>query len=346
MDLIPLLVLLLSYCAEVGARVKLSPLTLTVLQGNAARFTCTPSTDKWTVMIWLLNDAAVLTISSETGVLPSINPNVTAEKGLKGDSWDLVLKDTKRDNQGEVTCDLQEIDRTTASLFVQEKGNVEVAGDDKLAFKGYSVLFECKAAGWYPKPSLQWQVDGREVSQSEYSAISEESGKSLFTVTSKINVTAAKSSDVECLASVSALSEPLKSRVRLTVVAEVLQEDDDCTIPLVITASLAALLLLLLLCICAVLYYRQRRQAKSNTQEAVRFDQSVFGRSSVAEATGGKINLGYSSGGPTDAEDSRSQMDFVTFYKVPDVVSSSSQSLHNESQKEESSQNVRRITTV
>ncbi|XP_047449188.1 immunoglobulin superfamily member 5 isoform X3 [Mugil cephalus] len=322
MDLIPLLVLLLSYCAEVGARVKLSPLTLTVLQGNAARFTCTPSTDKWTVMIWLLNDAAVLTISSETGVLPSINPNVTAEKGLKGDSWDLVLKDTKRDNQGEVTCDLQEIDRTTASLFVQEKGNVEVAGDDKLAFKGYSVLFECKAAGWYPKPSLQWQVDGREVSQSEYSAISEESGKSLFTVTSKINVTAAKSSDVECLASVSALSEPLKSRVRLTVVAEVLQEDDDCTIPLVITASLAALLLLLLLCICAVLYYRQRRQASSTNQ--------CLGEARLLRRQGGRSTWDTLVGAP----------------QVPDVVSSSSQSLHNESQKEESSQNVRRITTV
>lgn len=40
-----------------------------------------------------------------------------------------------------------------------------------------------------------------------------------------------------------------------------LQEGNDCTVPLALTTALSALLLLLLLCICTVLWYRQRRQA-------------------------------------------------------------------------------------
>ncbi|GAA6218262.1 immunoglobulin superfamily member 5-like [Lates japonicus] len=348
-----LLVLLLSCRIQaVGAQMKLSPEKLTVLRGGEARFTCAPNTE-WTVMVWLLNGKAALTISKEHGVLKSINTTVTAEKD-KGDSWVFVLKSTERHNQGRVTCDLQSIDRKTATLLVQEKGSVTVFGDDRLAFKGHSVLFECQAAGWYPKPSLQWEVGDRKVSQGEYNISSEESGKSLFTVSSNLSVTATKSSHVCCLASVSALPTPLKSSVRLTVVSEVVQ---DCTVPLVVTASLSALLLLILLCICTVLCYRQRRQAKSSPQEAIWIDQLVAGRSLVAGATGGKVNLGYSTEGSTDADysersiETRSQMAFVSFRKVPDVVHSSSLSLHSESQaqvalSERDSQNVRRITTV
>ncbi|XP_044057631.1 immunoglobulin superfamily member 5 isoform X2 [Siniperca chuatsi] len=358
MDIFSLLVLLLSYRIQVGAQMKLSPETLTVLRKEDARLTCSTSYPEWTVMVWLLNGEAVLTISKETGVLPSINPNVTAKKSpvSRGDSWMFVLKNTERHNQGQVTCDLQGIDRKTASLFVQEKGSVKVFGDDKLAFKGQSVLFECQAAGWFPQPILQWQVNDKKVSQGEYN-ISSESRKSLFTVTSNLSVTAAKSSHVDCLASVSALPTPLKSSVRLTVVAEVLQAGDDCTVPLALMASLSALLLLLLLCICTVLWYRQRRQAKPSPQEALWFDQSVTRTISVAEATGGKVNPGYTSEGPTDSVynelimETHRQMDCVSFHKVPDVVSSSSLSLHSESQAqvclpEESSKNVRRITTV
>lgn len=358
MDIFPLLVVLLSCKIEAaGAQMKLSPLSLTVLRGKEANFTCSPSNSKWTVMVWMLNGVAALTISNESGLLPTINPNVTAVKAKDNKSWVFVLKNTERDNQGSVTCDLQGIDRKSADLFVQEKGSVTISVENKLAFKGQSVLFECRAAGWDPKPSLQWRVNDKMVNEAEYNISSEKSGESLFTVTSNLSVTAAKSSHVDCLASVSALTTPLNSSIRLTVVAEVVQEDDDCIFPVALLSSLSALLLLALLCTCTVLCYRQRRQAKANPQETIRFDQSVFGRSPVAEATGGKVNLGYFSEGATDAAYSeliaamRSQMDFVSFHKVPDVVSSGSLSVHSEgqaqvSQAEESSKNVRMITTV
>lgn len=100
---------------------KLSPETQTVLRGKEARFTCTASNTQWTVMVWLLNGNVALTISKVHGILTANNTNVTAEQSpkSKGDSWVFVLKSAQRTNEGQVTCDLENIDRRTATLFVQ-----------------------------------------------------------------------------------------------------------------------------------------------------------------------------------------------------------------------------------
>ncbi|XP_037533708.1 immunoglobulin superfamily member 5 [Nematolebias whitei] len=356
---IPLLLALLFSCMfeASGTQMELAPLSLTVVRGDEARFSCSTSSSLWTVMLWLLNGRAVLTISKERGVLPSINPNITAEKCSNSNRhcWVLVLNSTERNNQGQVTCDLQLIDIRTAKLFVQEKGSVQLFGDKRFAFKGDSVLFQCEAAGWYPQPLLQWQVHNKMVSPDEYISTAEVE-KRLFTVSSNLSVTAERSSRVDCLASVSALNTPLQSSVSLTV--EVFVEDgDDCTVLVGLTSALSALLLLLLLSVCTVLCYRQRRKPISDkaTQEVMRFNQSVFGSSSVAEGTGGKVNLGFSRDGPTDVHSSvfitgiDNQKNFETFYKVPDVRSISV-SLHSRSQTsefhEEKIDAIRRITTV
>ena len=59
--------------------------------------------------------------------------------------------------------------------------------------------------------------NGVEVSQGEYSISKEETERGLFTVNSNLSIEAVKSSRVDCLASVSALSQPRKSSVTLTV---------------------------------------------------------------------------------------------------------------------------------
>lgn len=109
------------------AHVELSPATLTVLRGDEAHFTCTATT-RWTVMVWQLEGRPALTISKENGVLPSVHSNLTAEKppNSNGDSWTFILKNAQRHNQGQVTCDLQGIDRRTARLFVQGLYNVHI----------------------------------------------------------------------------------------------------------------------------------------------------------------------------------------------------------------------------
>lgn len=103
----------------VEAQIKLFPENLTVLRGEKARFTCTPSNSQWTAMVWLLNGEVALTISNEHGVLQSPNTNLNLMAEKKKDGWMLVLNNTERHDEGEVTCDLQGVDRKTARLFVQ-----------------------------------------------------------------------------------------------------------------------------------------------------------------------------------------------------------------------------------
>lgn len=108
-------------CLTVAAQTKLSPETLTVLRGGEAHFTCSTSSKEWTAMVWLLNGRVALTISNLHGVLAPYNPNVTAQRinDTKEDSWVLVLKNVERLQEGEVTCDIPNSGRKTASLFVQ-----------------------------------------------------------------------------------------------------------------------------------------------------------------------------------------------------------------------------------
>ncbi|XP_049581095.1 immunoglobulin superfamily member 5 isoform X1 [Syngnathus scovelli] len=354
MDICVRWVVLLLCSTQVSTLLKLSPVSLTVLRGDEARFTCSIQSAGWALMLWELNTTVVVTISRVHGVLSSLIPNVTAVESENGDGWVLVLKSVERLHEGQVSCNLEGNDKKTASLIVQEKGTVEIFGGNTITLKGQLVQFQCDAVGWHPEPSLHWKVNGKKLSQSEYNLSSEETGKRLFTVSSNLSMTATKTSHVDCLASVTALSTPLMSSIRLTVVAEVVQdENDDCTVPLAVTSSLTALLLLLL-CICIVLWYKERRQAKRNTQDATRCEGMNNGQTLPVESTGGRVNLGYMNEDAVYKElikGMHSKMDFISIEKVPDVVTSSNLSLHSDhpsqvNLSEGNPKNIRRVTTV
>lgn len=329
----------------------LQPDTQTVLSGEETRFTCSTKHPKWGAMIWQVNRKTVLTISQQSGLVPSSNPNITAQKfssSTHGDGWTLILTNTQRQHEGEVTCDLQEVNKRTAHLFVQEKGSVRISGESRMALKGHSVEFECQAVGWSPQPTLRWRINNREVSHADYNLSSAGSGLGLFSVSSNLSVTALSSCDVHCLVSVSAMTVPLNSKVRLTVVAEVLEEE-GCTVAVAILGSLSALLSLALLCICVVLCLRRRGHNKTGLQQPIWFSQSENGKISVAGGPPGKVNLGY-----TNDRDSYLNELIIgppipittPLDKVPDVVSSSSQSFQSDSQSEKSTKHIRSVTTV
>lgn len=339
-DVLIIVVFLLHCCSSRGAEMSLEPESQTVLSGHETRFSCSTKHPQWGAMIWHLNRKVVLTISQKDGPVESTNPNITAEPHRDG--WTLVLKNTQRQHQGEVTCDLQEVSQRTARLHVQEKGSVRILGESRLALKGRSVEFECQAAGWFPQPTLLWRLNSREVSGADYDLSYEERGRGLFSVSSNLSVTASSSCDVHCVVSVSAMTVPLSDAVHLTVVAEALEQ--DCTVAVAILGTLSALLSLALVCVCAVLCLRRRRAEKPGLQQPIWFNQSESGRISVAGAPQGKVNPGYSSDRDTFFNELiigppipiTSSLD-----KVPDVVSSSS-----DSQSEKNVKNVRSITTV
>lgn len=345
-----IVVVLLHCCTSRGAEMSLRPDSQTVLAGDETRFTCSTKQAQWGAMIWHLNGKVVLTISQENGLVPSTNPNITAlrfSSSTHGDGWTLVLKNTLRQNEGEVTCDLQEVDKRTAHLYVQEKGTVRISGESRLALKGRSVEFECQASGWSPRPTLHWRLNSREVSSADYNLSSVETGQGRFSVSSNLSVSASSSCDVHCLVFVSAMTAPLSSTVRLTVVAEVLEQ--DCTVAVAILGSLSALLSLALLCVCTVLCLKQRRPTKPGLQQPIWFNQSESERISVALGPQGKVNPGYSSDRDTFFNELiiGPPIPITTpLDKVPDVISSSSQSFQSDSQSEKSMKNVRSITTV
>lgn len=343
-------VLLLCGTSRVGAEMTLYPDTLTVLAGEETRFTCSTKHPQWGAMIWQMNGKTVLTISQESGLVPSTNPNITAEKlpSAQAEGWTLILRNTQRQHEGEVTCDLQEVNKRTAHLYVQEKGSVRISGESRMALKGHSVEFECQAAGWAPQPTLLWRLNGREVSRADYNLSFVGSGQGQISVSSNLSVTASSSCDVHCLVSVSAMTAPLSSTVRLTVVAEVL-EQQDCTVAVALLGSLSALLLLALLCVCTVLCLKRRGRTKPGLEQPIWFSQSESGRISVAGQPQGKVNLGYSSERDTYFNELIIGPPIpitTSLDKVPDVASSSSQSFQSDSPSEKSIKNVRSITTV
>lgn len=346
-------VLLLGHTSRaVEAEMTLRPETQTVLAGDESRFTCSTKRPQWGAMVWQMGGKVVLTITQQQDApVPSTNPNITAQKftSSQGDGWTLILKNTQRPDEGEVTCDLQAVNKRTARLFVQEKGRARISGESRLALKGHSVEFECQAAGWFPQPTLHWRLNGREVSGADYNLSSAVSGRGLFSVHSNLSVSASSSCDVHCLVSVSAMKAPLISTVRLTVVAEVVEQ--DCTLAVALLGSLSALLLLALLCICTVLCLGRRGRTKPGLQQPIWFSQSESEWSSGVGPPQGKVNRGFSSDRDRDIHFNEliigppiaitSSLD-----KAPDVASSSSRSFQSDTPSEKSIVHVRSVTTV
>lgn len=102
-----------------NSQTQLKPRTITLLRGDTARLICSTA-EPWQVMVWILNSGSVLTISAQYGIL-SNNPNVNAINCSTSQLsiWEFTLNRVQRSHQGQVTCDLQNIQRLTADLFVQ-----------------------------------------------------------------------------------------------------------------------------------------------------------------------------------------------------------------------------------
>lgn len=71
-------------------------------------------------MIWSLNGKTVLTIYRELGILDS-DPRFNATNLTINDNykWQLTIYNVTRNDSGEIKCEVQNVQITTARLFVQ-----------------------------------------------------------------------------------------------------------------------------------------------------------------------------------------------------------------------------------
>ncbi|XP_030648149.1 immunoglobulin superfamily member 5 [Chanos chanos] len=263
----------------VGVPVQIEPQNAVVLVDAEARFNCSPTAHVWHVMIWSVGEEVVLTVVQETGSVENSDRfsavNYTTTESQR---WELIVRNVSRSDSGPVTCAIQNIGRQTANLTVQERGTVNIVGGDQTITKGEEAIFQCQADGWFPEPHISWTLNGVVVDKNSYNTTKEEQG-SLFNSVSVLRHTALGNSSVECLASVPAMSTPLRSSVYLIVGKR------NSTVLIAVTVSFGSAALLALLIIAIVFCCKKKKKARSTYQEEVRARSQ-----SVRQGTN---NLGY-----------------------------------------------------
>ncbi|CAM4557134.1 unnamed protein product [Leuciscus chuanchicus] len=351
-------ILQLCVIQAVASFLHLEPKTATVLRGSEVRFNC--STDEsWDVMTWLLGGRTILSISEVHGLLGRDDSVWTVNHSLSSVSvWELVLMNASfSPTVQELTCELlpTKISRSTADLFVQEKGNVRILEGDLSVQEGMLVTFRCQALGWYPKPSVSWLVNATAVDRGDYNTSSLQDPSGLFNSTSVLEMKAEASSAVECVASVSAALAQQTSSVKLTVVApQTTQQDHTVVIAVIVSVCTIILLAALILILC----YRKKRTKLSSENKCSSSSWTVnlsSERRSVADETRGKVNPGYNADDVTSSghSDLRNRADspinIISSSRVPDIVIFSSQNQNEEDVSNldcNGAKTVRRVTTV
>ncbi|XP_023700579.2 immunoglobulin superfamily member 5 isoform X2 [Paramormyrops kingsleyae] len=281
----PLRILLILCAAGALAEVQLDPQMATVLRGSNATFNCSVD-QKWVVMSWLLNGNVVLTVSKDHGIL-SNDPRFTA-LNYSTDTlsiWEINILGVKRTDMGEVTCDVQNIQKVNAQLSVQVSGTVHITDINKTATHGELAYFQCSALGWYPAPIISWTEGGSLASADSYNISILPVGQDLFDSTSTLGIVASNSIIVTCLAAVPALTTPLTSSAFLTVEAQ--PQYINLTVVIAVTVTVGAVLLLAIIIIIVVCCYCQRKNSThSRYEDEMRKAQRDRGQ--------GADNLGYS----------------------------------------------------
>ncbi|KAJ8257140.1 hypothetical protein COCON_G00192920 [Conger conger] len=116
----------------------------------------------WLVLTWSVNRRAVMTISAEHGILSNSDRFTAANFTTAASSvWELTLWNVTRDYTGDVTCDLQNIGRQTATLSVQVLGEVQLQPRSLEVLSGDQARFSCSSAT--PWLVLTWSVNRRAV---------------------------------------------------------------------------------------------------------------------------------------------------------------------------------------
>ncbi|XP_052422768.1 immunoglobulin superfamily member 5-like [Carassius gibelio] len=268
-----------------SSQAQLQPLNAAVLRGSKAQFNCSTNQPPST-MTWTVNGRLVISISA-SGVLNSTDRVSVTNFTKPGDyRWEFSISNVQRDDAGEVTCQVLGGAASKATLSVQERGSVGIIGGNQTKTEGAQTAFQCQAVGWFPEPNVSWSVDGVAYSCNTSSVTQ----GNLFNSSCTLPVTAVKSSSVQCLVKIPALSTPDSSTVFLTVV-KLAKIDQTVLIAVTVAFSAAALLFLI---IYGIFFFCKRRKKKSSYQEELRRARiQSQNRTPATENVRGRDNRGH-----------------------------------------------------
>ncbi|XP_065117132.1 immunoglobulin superfamily member 5 isoform X1 [Paramisgurnus dabryanus] len=290
----------------VSAQTVIEPQNTVVLKGSQARFNCSINQAQ-TGMIWLLNGRLVVTIQQTEVKISNSRFAVTNLTSPGSYKWEFIINNVVRGDTGQVTCQILDEVAQISTLSVQERGSVVIIDGNQTATEGVQKTFQCQAVGWYPEPTVSWSVNGVGVNTCNNNSVAQ---GNVFNTNCTLTVTAAKSSSVQCLAKVPAMSTPDSNTVFLTVetypystaaykrTTEVPKASTrDQTILIAVTVAFSAAALLFLLIVLIIICCRRKRE-KSSYEEEVRRAQLQAQHRSRARGDGhGHDNRGYARDG-------------------------------------------------
>ncbi|XP_056141232.1 immunoglobulin superfamily member 5 isoform X2 [Lampris incognitus] len=218
MALLFFIISLLCTTGVTPAQFQIQPESDAVLTGSEARFNASLK-GKWQIMIWEVQKLLVMTISAETGPIPS-SERFSATNYSTGSTsrWEFSIRNVSRNDSGPVTCIVQgQFGARTAQLLVQESGTVDILGGNLTAAQDQQVEFQCVTSGWFPEPAVNWSRNGEVVETSLFNTTTSQSHGYMFNSTSILKFNAVSNATVECLVTVPALISPLSSSVHLVV---------------------------------------------------------------------------------------------------------------------------------
>ncbi|XP_031166746.2 immunoglobulin superfamily member 5 isoform X2 [Sander lucioperca] len=278
-------------CATgVSGLFQLQPLKSNVLQGSDARFNATVQ-GNWQFMTWTFQEILVLSFFSN-GDITSSKEQFSARFCSGGDTScvEFSIHNVSRNESGPVICIVLGGRSETAQLEVQERGTVNIKGENVTVIQGQQVEFLCVTSAWYPTPTVSWTWNGQAVNSSLYNTSSMADGDT-FNSTSVLKFQAESNTTVECRATVQALTNPESSSVFLVVVPK----PPDWTVLIAVVLSFGGSALLALLIIGIIFCYKRRKEKQTNYQDEMSKRVRTQSQLSVVNAAGQGVyeNTGY-----------------------------------------------------
>ncbi|XP_072254411.1 immunoglobulin superfamily member 5 [Pyxicephalus adspersus] len=255
-----------------GSNILQGPQNVTVLAGSNASFNCTVQAG-WKSISWYLQDVYVVTISSTAGTIVSNNHIAVqnSTNNINGDfTTEISIINVNKSNSGTVRCSSLSASFQDAYLTVQVKGLVQVAnGSSVTVTPNSSVSISCQASGWYPAPTITWNLNNTAASSIYYSTVYTTGTDGLVSAVSTFTIILEADTNLTCLAIVQMLDAPVSTTVTIAVRENIPGSSSGLSktaiILIAVFASIGGLLLLLVLIAVIVIFCCKKKKKKKET---------------------------------------------------------------------------------
>ncbi|CAI5644403.1 unnamed protein product [Oreochromis niloticus] len=242
---------------------QLEPMTAAVLKGSDAQFIARV-TGSWTIMTWIVGGFLVLTVNGNTTISLSEQYSATFCSSDNSSCVEFTIHNISRSLSGPVTCAVQGLfGEKTAQLYVQENGMINITGPSMKVMYDQQVEFQCVTAGWYPKPTVTWTLNGNAMNSTLDNFTD---NGDFFNSTSVLTFQAVRDTTVKCLVSIPALTSPQSTSLFLVVAPK----PPNWTVLIAVVVSFGSLALLVLLIIGIWFFYKRRKEKQTNYQDEMR----------------------------------------------------------------------------